>query len=116
MTHSHPRFEQGADKETVDRLRPIPTPDSDQLELRTARRYYTRETALPGAPKEISYLEVLAEISEFSDAILLPRMDEIMAALFDKMIALRTEERADAALEEDLWRQVTEYPRQYLVE
>lgn len=64
----------------------------------------------------MSYFEGLADISEFSDAIPLRTLDDIMSTLFEKMIALRTEERADAAFEEELWRQVTEYPRQYLVE
>ncbi|OQD69095.1 hypothetical protein PENPOL_c002G09509 [Penicillium polonicum] len=115
MTHSHPQFEQGADKETVDGLRPIPTPDSDQGD-RAMRRSHLREMALRDATREMGYLQVLAEISEFSDAVLLQTLDGIMGTLFDKMITLRTEERADAAFEQELWRQVTEYPRQYLVE
>ncbi|KAJ5426117.1 hypothetical protein N7465_001187 [Penicillium sp. CMV-2018d] len=114
MTHSHPEFEQGADKETVDSLRPIPTPNSEQLELltqlrlRAMRRSYIHEMAVRDAIREMRHLERLADTSEYSGAILLHRMDGIMAVLFDQMIALRREERADAAFEEELWRQVTE--------
>lgn len=79
------------------------------------RRSHLREMALRDASREMGYLQVLAEISEFSDAVLLQTLDGIMGTLFDKMITLRTEERADAAFEQELWRQVTEYPRQYLV-
>lgn len=96
----YPRFKHKANRETVDLPRIVPTPNDEQLELltqlrlRATRRLYLRRMILRVATHNMGYLEGLIDETESSDIL--------------RLIALREEEEADMALEQDLWRHATE--------
>ncbi|KAL2706632.1 hypothetical protein AAEP93_001882 [Penicillium crustosum] len=109
----YPRFKNKADKETVDLPHAIPSPNNEQLELliqlrvRAAERPYLRRMTLRVAAHQMSYLEGMINDDASSDILVLRTLEHIMANLMHRLIALREEEEADVALEEDLWHQVT---------
>ncbi|CRL20701.1 unnamed protein product [Penicillium camemberti] len=114
MHCSYPGFKHKGDKERVDRPRLIPTLNDEQLELLTQRRLrattrsYLRRMSLRDAAHEMGYLEGLIDDTESSDIRVLRTLECIMANLLRRLIALRTEEEADAALERELWAHVGE--------
>lgn len=91
----------------------IPSPNNEQLELliqlrvRAAERPYLRRMTLRVAAHQMSYLEGMINDDASSDILVLRTLEHIMANLMHRLIALREEEEADVALEEDLWHQVT---------
>lgn len=108
----HSRFKHIADKETVDLPRSIPTPNDEQLELltqlrlRATARSYLRRMVFREAAHQMGYLEGMIDDNASSDILVLRTLEHIMANLLHRLIAVREEEEADAALERYLWGQV----------
>lgn len=98
----------------MDPPRPVPTASNEQLDLltqlrlRAIERPYLRRMALRIAALHMGYLEGLISDDESSDILVLRTLEHIMADLMHRLVALREGEEADLALEQDLWRQVTE--------
>lgn len=110
----YPRFKHKADRETVDLPRIVPTANDEQLELltqlrlRATRWLYLRRMTLRVATHNMGYLEGLIDETESSDILVVRTLEQIMADLLHRFIALREEEEADMALEQGLWRHATE--------